>query len=245
MKALNTFALIASVAIFANLFAGCGPLLGIHGSGHSAAQTRQLAAFDALDNNSVVSVYLRVGQADDAVLVCDDNLLEYIDTSVELGKLVIRDRDGLEHVDLHPRTECSLEVSTQQLNRVVLNSSGSVNLEGPLAELYTMDLNGSGSFTATGVDGSKLKIMHDGSGSATVRGEVQELEIKKNGSGQLSAKGLHARDVHMIHNSSGSAGVYASDSIYLRNNGSGHVSIAGDPADRDVRDIGSGYIHFE
>ena len=75
----------------------------------------------------------------------DDNLLEYVETTVEAGALVVRVRPGYR---LQPSPEIDVDVS--ELDGVSLTGSGDVVAEGVDSDVLALAVTGSGDLTCSG-----------------------------------------------------------------------------------------------
>ncbi|OEZ99985.1 head GIN domain-containing protein [Duganella phyllosphaerae] len=117
---------------------------------------------------------------------------------------------------------------------VRLNGSGSMNANALDSVTTDATLNGSGRLQLGRLHGQSLGLELRGSGSATASGSVERLRVRLSGSGSADLAGLSARDADISTNGSGSATATASGSLVAGSNGSGSITVYGNPAQRSV-----------
>jgi len=238
----------------------------IEGNGVPASETRALPEFDALRVVGSFPVEVTVGEPYDGVHVaCDENLLEHILLSVEGQTLVVQQTEG---TSLNPRTACLISAQTPTLYRVssegsaeVLvrgaaapdladlshEGSGELRVEAPIqGEALRMIGVGSGRLSVTHFVGREVTIVGEGSGRIDVEGgEAAVVDVQHTGSGRLDTSDLHS-DVALVDaTGSGSIWVFAGEHSAIRLDGSGNVTVLGDPAVRDESSNGSGSVFYE
>ena len=240
-----------------------GCLLAIQieqGNGDIVDETRDVGAFTEVHSAGSLSVSVVAGDAPSVVVSCDSNLLERIETRVEDGTLVIDQRGSL-----LPSDGCCVHVVAVDLSGVVLDGSGAVDVD--FATLGSARIAGSGALTVHGpvttdhfdasnagsgrlevgeLDVASLDVDSSGSGAIDVAaGVAGSLLVDQSGSGSVDTVGLSAEDVVVSVSGSGNADVTATLSVQATLDGSGNITVHGDPAERDVDESGSGRITFE
>ncbi len=134
-----------------------------------------------------------------------------------------------------------------------LNGSRSVRLSGKVAQLDAR-LNGSGGLNASGLDsgstvvrqngsgrlelgrinGESLNLDLGGSGGANASGNVRNMTVRVHGSGSADLAGLTSQSADLNSNGSGGISATVTQSVVAYANGSGGVTVYGNPAQRNV-----------
>lgn len=134
-----------------------------------------------------------------------------------------------------------------------LNGSRSVDVAGRV-DRFTARLNGSGGLDATGLQsgateaasngsgrlrlgrlqGETLTLDLRGSGGASASGSVDRLQARLSGSGSVDLGQLTSRVAELTTNGSGSITASASGALVAGSNGSGSITVYGNPAQRTV-----------
>lgn len=234
----GALALPLLVALAAQL-AGCGE--AIPGDGDAADDPRSVDSFTQVANATMLEVQVAVGDESRAVVSCDRNLLEHIETSVDGGTLHIKTRKG---ANIKPQGRCAVDVSTPTLEGLRNSGSGSLSTRGPAPALASVQASGSGKVAAEGIAAASVTVKGSGSGSITVAGETAEVSLSATGSGSLDAAALRSKSAEASVSGSGSVTLHASESVRARTSGSGNVTVHGAPAERDVKSSGSGEVRF-
>ena len=115
-----------------------------------------------------------------------------------------------------------------------LNGSGGLNATGLDSGATDATLNGSGRLQLGRLQGQSLALTVHGSGSATASGSVDRVRVRLNGSGSADLAGLVSRDADLSTNGSGSITASASGALVAGSNGSGSITVYGNPRQRDI-----------
>lgn len=206
IAAIAVIAIGALVLVLADVFPGSSSSKGVRGSGAAAAQTRDLAAFNAVDLAGSNVVTIHVGGRQSVVVHADDNLLSRITTRVKAGSLVIGNTPGA----------------------FTSKSPMSVNVGVP--SLTALALSGSGVVSTTGVTESGLTVRLSGSGVIHASGSVTRLNVVLDGSGDARLEHLVASDVHAVVSGSGRILLTATKTLDASVTGSGAIVYRGNPA---------------
>ncbi len=193
----------------------------VHGSGNAASESRTLSPIRRIVSHGSIDVDVRIGETQSVSVRADDNLLEWVRTSVDDGTLEIRWRSR------HGRGA---------------SSSTSPRVEVVVRSLERLELNGSGDALVRGLKGDSFAIDVSGSGDARAEGAVDRLTVELSGSGDVELYGLEARTVEVTVSGSGDAEVSARESLRVDISGSGDVDYRGDPKSLERNVSGSGDI---
>jgi Putative auto-transporter adhesin, head GIN domain len=161
------------------------------------------------------------------------------------------------------KTPIEVEVTLAELQKLTMRGSGDSNVTGFKGEQLQLSLNGSGDLNLQGEyqrvnanlrgsgdlnlnTGTSNSVELDiiGSGSITAKGTSKTLVTQLNGSGDMDADSLVADNVTVNLNGSGNTLVNAKQSVVVVLRGSGDVSVAGQPAQRNITKVGSGDVDF-
>ncbi|TFW28477.1 DUF2807 domain-containing protein [Massilia arenosa] len=118
--------------------------------------------------------------------------------------------------------------------RVEVNGSGSVHAEGLQTGEAVVRQTGSGRVALGQVQGERLSASLSGSGGLRASGSVQRLEVNTHGSGSADLSGLTAQAADLNSYGSGGIQVAVRENVVAQSNGSGHITVYGNPAQRMV-----------
>jgi hypothetical protein len=233
------------------VIAGFGLLLGpslaraadrIAGSGHAAAQRRELGPFSAVALEASFAVVLRPASRASVEVTADDNLLPYIETrirdtggdrSLEIG--LRRD------VEIDPRTPILVSVDLVRLDAVALDGSGTITGQGLKSPRLNVAIGGSGRIALAAIDVDELAVAVDGSGRMRADGRARKVALAMNGSGRCDLERVIAGDVSVTVAGSGECRVHADGALSVSIAGSGDVYYRGS-AVPTVANVGSGRV---
>lgn len=191
----------------------------VHGSGNAATESRSLSPFHRIVSHESIDVDVRIGETQSVTVRADDNLLEWVRTSVDDGTLEIRWRSK-HGKGSSSNTSPRIEIVVRSLDRLELHGSGDARVSGLKGESFALDISGSG--------------------DARAEGAVDRLTVDVSGSGDVELFGLEARAVEVTVSGSGDAEVNARESLRVEISGSGDVDYRGDPksVQRDISGSG-------
>ena len=115
-----------------------------------------------------------------------------------------------------------------------LNGSGGLNASGLDSGSTTARLNGSGRLDLGRVNGESLNLDLRGSGGANASGNVRNMTVRLNGSGSADLAGLTSQSADLSSNGSGGISATVTQSVVAYANGSGGVTVYGNPSQRNV-----------
>jgi hypothetical protein len=157
----------------------------------------------------------------------------------------------------HVTASGSGRMTISELNGAALaftkSGSGSVNLSGRVGRLdfqhsgsghvnasalhtgdANVNLSGSGRLSLGQVQGSALSVNVHGSGSLQAAGAVASLTARVNGSGGVNLAALASEQADLVSNGSGDIAARVKRTLVAQSNGSGTITVYGNPAQRDV-----------
>ncbi len=215
---------------------------GIKGNGNTVSIDRSVGEYDGIAVSGWFDVDLVNGKEGELILEGEENLLKYIITEVENGKLVIKTEKG---VNLKPsswKDGIRITVPVESIDAISL--SGSADIVGKTtlkASDFKTAMSGSGDITLD-VETESLSASMSGSGDMNLSGNTENFEATISGSGDIKAFDLIADNVEATVSGSADIKVTANKMIKARVSGSGDISYRGNPKKVDTKTSGSGDI---
>jgi hypothetical protein len=211
MKQIASFTVAAALL----LLGGCN-WLGIRGNGHVVTDQRAIPDFTEFSASGGMKVEWRSGPPSLAITT-DENLLQYIQSSVSGSKLRLRTHDHI-----RPTHHIRVTITSPKLNGAEL--SGAVDL------------------VAHNLSGSKFYVRGTGASDITVDGSVDELLADITGAGDLRAKSLLVKTAEISVTGAGDAVVNVSDALRVSITGAGDVVYYGNPKTLEKHVVGAGSV---
>ncbi len=219
------FALLAGV--FTTL-SSCHYANGRHvsGDGHVTTEQRSVTGFSGVETHGSIDIIATQGNYNVKVET-DQNLLQYIETVIQDGRLVVRFRRG---ISLSDYKTAKVYVSAPNFRVFETHGSGNIRSEGKVShpERMGIDISGSGNIQLS-LDCPEVVAETHGSGNTMLNGETKNLSSRTDGSGDLKAADLKAESVKVSIHGSGNNEVFASESLEVEIFGSGDVHYRGEP----------------
>jgi hypothetical protein len=234
--------LMISLFMLISISAFAQPWQNITGDGNVKKETRQVAGFTSLSSHGAMDVQISYGNSNSIEIQADENLLPYIETSVEDGKLTIKPK---KNVNLKSRSKIIVSVSMTKINGLQLSGSGNINGDGN----FTSDGNtnvmvsGSGNIKLNSGSFKDLGLSVSGSGNIDLKkGTADNVHIAISGSGNVDCSGITSNNVDAKISGSGNARVNANKSIDASISGSGNVFYKGTATNISSKTVGSGKV---
>ena len=103
------------------------PWKTITGNGQVKKETRQVSNFNSLSSHGSMDVQLAYGNSNSISVEADENLLPYIETTVENGKLTIK---TTKNINIKNKTKMVVYVSMTQISSLRQSGSGKISGDG-------------------------------------------------------------------------------------------------------------------
>ena len=189
----------------------------VRGNGNVQSQVRNVENFSGIQSGSSIDLFISQGSTISVKIVADENLLEYIKTSVSNDVLTIDITKNIMDA-----SKLEVYITMNNLKSLQQNGSGDAQIRGPISGSdISIQLNGSGDLDAQ-LSAKNLDLQISGSGDAKFSGVRGNLSISIAGSGDVSATDLQLENC--------SASVM----------GSGDVSLSGSSVNLSLEQSGSG-----
>jgi hypothetical protein len=115
-----------------------------------------------------------------------------------------------------------------------LSGSGSVNASALQSGNANLELSGSGSLTMGEVRADALNVKVRGSGALQASGAATNVNARVSGSGGVNLMAVASDRADLATNGSGDISARARQSLVAQTNGSGSITVYGDPAQRSI-----------
>jgi len=215
---------------------------GIKGNGNTVSIDRSVGEYDGIAVSGWFDVDLVDGKEGELTLEGEENLLEYIITEVENGKLVIKTEKG---VNLKPsswKDGIRITVPVESIDAVSLSGSGDIVGKTTLKTSdFKTAMSGSGDITLD-LETESLSASMSGSGDMNLSGKTKNFDATISGSGDIKAYDLIADNVEATVSGSADIKVTAKEMLTARVSGSGDISYRGNPKKVDTKTSGSGDV---
>ena len=198
----------------------------IRGNGRTSTEQRNISGFTTVETHGSIDIIVSQGNYKVEV-ESDENLLQYIETEVQNGRLLVHFRDGLW---LTHYNSAKVHVTAPVLTGFETHGSGNISSDGKIADSNKMKIliSGSGDITLN-VDCPDIETGTHGSGNITLTGESRQLASKISGSGNVRAGNLKTENAKVEVHGSGETDVFASVSLDVKIFGSGDIHYKGGP----------------
>lgn len=202
------------------------------GSGRVVDDVRALPPFAAISVEGSIDVILRQSDREQVTVRFDDNLLEFVETTVTNATpatLVIRFRDD---AALRSSRDVKVTVDFRTLSSLAMSGSGDAHIETLRGPMLAVSISGSSDVKADALDVDVLGVSIGGSGDFTARGRAAEQGFSIAGSGDIRAGDLVGQTVKVRVAGNGDVHVNAQQMLDVSVAGSGDVVYRGSPVIR-------------
>lgn len=212
----------------------------VTGSGNITTESRDLGNFKGVRLMGPMDVLIKKAESNSVELEAEDNILTYIETYVEDGRLTIKYKDN---VNINSKKDVTITVGTPVLEEASVLGSGNIESEGTFSteEKVKVQITGSGNIKLQ-LDAPSVKANITGSGDMELSGRTKDVDCSTTGSGTIKATELLAENAVAQTAGSGDIRVYGSLKIHARITGSGDISYKGGGT-VSSKITGSGSVH--
>ncbi len=214
----------------------------IKGNGNVVTLERSVGEYDQIASAGWFDIVLVDGKEGALTIKGEENLLEYIETKVKNGKLVIKQEQGVNLQSSRQGNGIVVTIPVEEISAVSLAGSGDVMSKTTLkTATFKATLAGSGDVDLA-VATDEFKASLSGSGDMVLSGSTRYFGVSVAGSGDISAFDLEADIVEANIAGSADLKVTANQEIKARVSGSGDITYKGNPSKIDSKASGSGDI---
>jgi hypothetical protein len=222
MKRFIIFSLLISM-----IFISCGYIGGkrIRGNGNIKTESRTTGQFSSVDVSGNIDVYVRQDSVASVKIETDENLLEYMQITVDGGTLEIREEKGY-----NLRSSKSIKVFVSGPSFKHFESSGACDIysENQInsAEPVTINLSGACNVKMD-LKVPKIKVDLSGAGTITLKGETKDFTVDGSGSTDVKCFELMTENTNIEMSGAGDAEVFASVKLDVHVSGAADVKYKG------------------
>jgi hypothetical protein len=221
---------------------------GIRGEGPVQEETRTVGKITAVELGTFGTLFIEQADSTSLSVTAQENLLEYIETDVRSGTLLIRTRS---RINLRAEEPVEYHLTVPSLEDVILGSSGDVIMGPWNAERLYVSLESSGDLECDSLvcpeldvelessgdlvlhywQGESLRARLSSSGDVRINdGTAKDIDVDINSSGDFKADRLECARASVSTSSSGDASVRVSEYLRARTSSSGDIVYYGRPA---------------
>jgi hypothetical protein len=212
----------------------------VAGSRVIVSETRQVSGFTNMDFHYPANITIQQGTEESVTITADDNLLPQLSTEVSGGTLTIRSDERNWNQRVNPSKTVEIEVTVMDLNRVTIQTAGSIHAEGLNGDHLEIRVDGAGSIELLDLQLTSLSLDMNGAGSVTATGSADELKAEIDGLGSLNAEGLSTQIAEVHISGLGSAELRVAQELTVEIDGAGSVNYHGSPVvHQQVDGVGS------
>lgn len=211
----------------------------VKGNGNMIHKTKNVGSFEKIGISGAFDVYLVKGKEGELDIKIEDNLLPYLITEVDGGKLKIKWKNG---TSVSTRKGVVITVQFNDINAVALSGSGDVISKSRIdADDFETSVSGSGDMDLE-VFSNSLKVSVSGSADVVLKGATKTFEAAVAGSGDISAFKLMSDNAEVKVSGSGDIELTVNKELKARVSGSGDIDYKGNPKIQDIKVSGSGDV---
>lgn len=200
----------------------------INGNGNIITEKLSVGSFHSIDVSGAATVRLRQDATSAVSIQTDENLLEYLDVSVDGNTLVIKTK---RNVNLRPTKEVIVYASAAAFREIEASGACTIISENVISGNEALEISASGatSFTMQ-VALPRLTTDVSGSGKVKLRGTARVFAGSISGAGSIKAFDLVTDDTELDLSGAADAEITADKTLDVEVSGSGDVQYRGNAA---------------
>lgn len=228
---------------FITITACAQPWETIKGNGNAKKEARTVDEYTSLSSHGSIDVAISYGNSGTIEIEADENLLPYIETKVENGKLTISSK---KNVNLKSKLKMVVYINMTTINSLQLSGSGNITGEGAFTNTgkTSIGVAGSGNIKLNFDSFDELDLAIAGSGNMDLKSKNSTTNISAaiSGSGNIDCSDVSTNDVDAKISGSGNVKVFVNNTINAKISGSGNVFYKGNTPDINSKIAGSGKV---
>lgn len=200
----------------------------IRGNGVIVTQERQVTKAERISLLGSYDVEIQQAPETTVKVEADENILPYLLTRNEDGKLVIRSKNNISFSTDH---NIKVYITTPRLEQLNLAGSGNITGKNKFTggDKLKLSIAGSGDIKLE-VNTPNIEADIAGSGSMTLQGETREQTVKISGVGDYNADALKSETAKVKIAGVGNVKIFADVSLDVNIAGGGSVYYKGSPS---------------
>ncbi len=226
LRQIITFLIPLIIAIV--LSACNSPSQTIRGSGKSTSEGRTIGDVSRVSLETLGDLSIQLGDQESLSVEAEDNLLPYIETNMQGGLLIIREKPG---INIQPTQPVRYVLNVKGLTAIEDSSSGNIKAPTMQADNFTVKISSSGEVQLDGLQANKLDTNLSSSGNLNIgTGQVGQQNVTITSSGNYQAGDLRSQAADIKISSSGSATAWVTDKLDATLSSSGNLNYYGSPS---------------
>ena len=211
----------------------------IKGSGPLKTITRNVSNYDKISIGGNFEIVLVKGVEGQLNIKVEDNLEQYLITSVKNNKLTIRWQRKFK---VSPQETVKITIPFKEIDEISYAGSGKIATKDIIKEDdFTINMAGSGELNLL-LFVLDLDCTMAGSGKVFLTGEAENFDCSKAGSGYLYAYDFICKQIDISSAGSGMSEVNVTKNLEVSSVGSGNVYYKGNPKINKIKIAGSGSV---
>ena len=211
----------------------------VKGNGNVISKTRNVGSFEQIGVSGSFDVILKKGDEGKIDIKIEDNLLPYLITEVNNGKLKIKWKSG---TNISTRKEIYITVYFNEINAIGVSGSSDIVVKDLIrSNKFSVSVSGSGDIEFE-IETDHLSASVSGSGDLDISGTAKTFEAAVAGSGDIDAYGLTSDKADLKISGSGGMTLTVKNELEARVSGSGDIKYKGNPKIEDIKVSGSGNV---
>jgi len=163
----------------------------VRGSGDLTTEERKVSGISGVELATIGNLYIEVGDKEKLEIEAEDNLIEYFETYVQGGMLVIETND---RYNLSPRKPVRYYLTVKSLDEIEVSSSGDIEAPDFKAERFKITIGSSGNVDVGNLDVYSLDVRIGSSGDVTIEDvTAKKVEVDIGSSGDVRLRELNAQ----------------------------------------------------
>jgi len=213
----------------------------IKGNGNVVTVERTTNDYDGISASGFYDVELIDGAEEKITLTGEDNILNYIETEVKGGTLVIKSKDNKNLIPSQGKS-VSIVIPVDEIDKIRLSGSGNFIGKKTL-KTNDLDLQVSGAKNIDlSIEATDISVATSGSCNIQLNGDCEELRIRSSGSSNVKAYELDVDEANLELSGSSDVELTVNESLVSRVSGSGNIRYRGNPEKVRNQISGSGMI---
>lgn len=222
--------LVGAAVLGAAVLSGCSVDVGgtgVRGSGNVVSENRPVSGITGVALGTQGDLVIEVGSQESLRVEAEDNLLQYLKTTVSNGRLTI---DAAEGYNLRPKKAIHYYLTVKNLDSIETSSSGDVTAPVLSGRHFAVTISSSGSVEIAALQADSLDVRLSSSGDLKIGGgQVGSQTVRLSSSGGYEARDLASKSGNVELTSSGDATIRVSDQLEGGLSSSGDLKYYGSP----------------
>ena len=240
MKRIYHLLALTLIAFTSVITASCVFSENISGDGHKVTSNREVTPFIGVSASAGVEVNITMGDKEEVVVECDENLQKYVKVEVENKILHISKKSPFLF-----NSKIKVHVTAKIIERLESSSGSIINVNNEIdGDMLKIEASSGAVLNAT----TKTKYLTcDASSGSIIKliGSTSVISIECSSGSQIDANGLSAETAKFDCSSGSNASVQVLEEIEGEATSGAHVSVKGKPKMHKVHSSSGGGFDFE